>query len=376
MKIRTITTGVPSPFSPNYLKRAAEFNAACQTYFEKNGYEVQSTRLSSQTWENLPTIDALLTLESDAKAAGIKFLSLGTIFPDKPYTAKNLERVADVIVQSDILFATVTLTTQSGQPASDIAENTAEIIQKIAHHTQEGYGNLRFAVLMNCPANIPFFPASYWRDTDINFGIGWQAADLVHQAFEHTPELDTALKALKKRMEEEAQKIVTLAQTLARTHDVKFVGIDVSPAPMGNESIAYAIEQQLPGRFGKRGTLNACASLTNTLRTLNLPLCGYSGLMLPVLEDTGLGQRSKDGCLNLDSLLLYSAVCGTGLDTIPIPGDASISKLTAIMNDVTALSSRLSKPLSVRLFPSPALKAGDVTRFQSPYLTNTTVMPI
>ena len=73
--------------------------------------------------------------------------------------------------------------------------------------------------------------------------------------------------------------------------------------------------------------------------------------MLPVLEDVGLGKRSEAGYFNLDSLLLYSAVCGTGLDTIPIPGDVSISQIAAILTDVAALSTQLTKPLSVRLFP-------------------------
>ncbi len=372
MKIRTITTGVPSPFSSHYLQCAAEFNTVCRTYFEENGYEVQSTRLSSQAWDESPTVDVLLSLESEANALGVEFLSLGTIFPDNLNTARHLERVADAIVQSETLFATVTLTKRSGQVARDIAETTATIIQEIARCTEEGYGNLRFAALMNCPPNTPFFPAAYWHGTGINFGIGWQAADLVHNAFANAPDFDTALQHLKTLMETEGQKIVALAQTLAQIHGITFIGIDVSPAPMGDDSIAYAIEQQLPGRFGERGTLTVCAGLTRTLRTLNLPLCGYSGLMLPVLEDIGLGT----GRFNIDSLLLYSAVCGTGLDTIPIPGNASSSQITAILMDVATLSSQLSKPLSARLFPVPGLKAGDMTRFQSPYLTNTTVMPI
>ena len=37
---------------------------------------------------------------------------------------------------------------------------------------------------------------------------------------------------------------------------------------MGDESIAYAMEQQLPGYFGERGTLTVAAGLTRTLREL------------------------------------------------------------------------------------------------------------
>ena len=376
MKIRTITTGIPHPFSPYQLQRAAKFNAACQTYFEANGYEVQTTRVSCQIWDEARDVDTIFRLESEAQASGIEFLNLGTILPKTRHTETHLARVADVIVQSEILFATTTLTTQSGCVASDITKSTANIIQQIAHRTEAGYGNLRFAALMNCPPNTPFFPAAFWHDTRMNFGIGWQAAALVQHAFTDAPNLEIGLQHLRTVMEAEGQKIGALAQTLAQEWGIKFVGIDVSPAPMGDESIAYAIEEQLPGHFGERGTLTVAAGLTKVLRSLVLPLCGYSGLMLPVLEDVGLGKRSEAEYFNLDSLLLYSAVCGTGLDTIPVPGDASTSQLTAILNDVATLSTRLSKPLSVRLFPVPGRKAGEMTQFESPYLTNTTVMSI
>ena len=376
MKIRTITTGIPFPFSPYQLQRAAGFNAASQANFEANGYDVQTTRVSCQVWDEARDVDTILKLESDVQELGIDFLNLGTILPGKRHTQMHLDRVADVIVQSEILFATATLTTQSGDVASDITESTAEVIQQIAHRTDAGYGNLRFAALMNCPPNTPFFPAAFWQDTRTNFGIGWQAADLVQHAFTNAPNLEIGLQNLKTLMETEGQKIVALAQTLAQEWGIKFVGIDVSPAPMGNESIAYAMEQQLPGYFGERGTLAVAAGITRTLRALDLPLCGYSGLMLPVLEDVGLGKRSEAGYFNLDSLLLYSAVCGTGLDTIPIPGDASTSQLAAILTDVAALSTQLAKPLSVRLFPVPGCNANCITEFDSPYLTNTTVMQI
>ena len=376
MKIRTITTGVPSPFSLSELQRATKFNAACQIYFEANGYEVQTTRISSQIWEEARDIETILALEADAQTLGIEFLNLGTVLPDKRYTETHLARVADVLVQSEILFATVTLTTQSGRIALDVAESTANVIRQIAHRTDAGYGNLRFAALMNCPPNTPFFPAAFWHDTYMNFGIGWQAADLVQHAFTDAPNLEVGLRNLKTIMEAEGQKIVALAETLAQEWDIKFVGIDVSPAPMGDESIAYAMEQQLPGYFGGRGTLRVAAGLTRTLRSLHLPRCGYSGLMLPVLEDVGLGARSEAGYFNLDSLLLYSSVCGTGLDTIPIPGDATTAQIAAMLTDIAALATQLNKPLSARLFPVPGCSAGGMTRFDSPYLTNTTVMAI
>ncbi len=376
MKIRTVTVGIPDAFSHEQLQLAMDFNRRCQSHFEASGYEVQTTRVSSQAWDAISSADQVLELDRHVIEAGGEFFSLGTIFPHLPQTPAHLAIVSDIISQSHTLFTSATLTTPDQQISWEAAEKTAAAIQQIAYKTDGGLGNLRFAATMNCPPNTPFFPAAYWRDKGFNFGIGWQAADLVHEAFVEAPNLEIARERLKTLMEREGKQIVARAEELAKEAGIRFVGLDVSPAPMGTESIGGAIETLSPGRFGDGGTLTVAGAITRTLDSLNLPRCGYSGLMLPVLEDEVLGNRSREGYFNLDSLLLYSAVCGTGLDTIPIPGDASVNQICAILTDVASLSIRWGKPLSVRLFPVPGLSAGEFTRFNSPYLTNTTVMEL
>jgi hypothetical protein len=78
----------------------------------------------------------------------------------------------------------------------------------------------------------------------------------------------------------------------------------------------------------------------------------------------------------LDSLLLYSTVCGTGLDTIPLPGDVTVDELSAILLDVATLSLVADKPLTARLMPIPGKKAGDLTTFDFPYFANARIMDI
>ena len=376
MKVRTVTAGIPDAFSQEQLQFAVDFNRRCQIRFKSHGYEVQTTRVSSQAWDAILSIDQALELDRRVVELGGEFFSLGTIFPHLPQTPLHFDFVSDIISQSSTLFASTTLTTPDQQIDWQASEKTAAVIQQIAHKTDGGLGNLRFAAIMNCPPNTPFFPAAYSQDEGFNLGIGWQAADLVHEAFREAPNLEIASERLKKLMEQEGKQIVALADEIAREAGIRFVGLDVSPAPMGVESIAGAIEAQLSDRFGKRGTLTVVGAITRVLDSLDLPRCGYSGLMLPVLEDEVLGNRSREGCFNLDSLLLYSAVCGTGLDTIPLSGDASIRQICGILTDVASLSIRWGKPLSVRLFPVPGLSAGELTDFDSPYLTNTTVMEL
>jgi hypothetical protein len=98
--------------------------------------------------------------------------------------------------------------------------------------------------------------------------------------------------------------------------------------------------------------------------------------MVPVMEDKLLAQRWAESTYNIDSLLAYSAVCGTGLDTIPLPGDISLEQMERIYGDVASLATKWNKPLSARLQPVPNKKPGDQTEFQDPYLFNTSIHPL
>ena len=98
--------------------------------------------------------------------------------------------------------------------------------------------------------------------------------------------------------------------------------------------------------------------------------------MVPVLEDNLLAKRWAEGTFSIDSVLAYSAVCGTGLDTIPLPGDVSLDQMERIFSDVASLAVKWNKPLSARLQPIAGKKAGDQTDFNNPSLMNSTIRPL
>jgi hypothetical protein len=165
------------------------------------------------------------------------------------------------------------------------------------------------------------------------------------------------------------------ASELAQSAGWNYLGIDVSPAPGLDASIGRAIETLTHSPFGSSSTLAACAAITDVLKGLSIKTCGYSGLMLPVLEDPVLAQRAAEERYGISELLLFSSVCGTGLDVVPLPGDTSVDALTAIIADVAALATKYRKPLSARLFPIPGKQAGERVSFDNPFLTESVVMP-
>jgi uncharacterized protein (UPF0210 family) len=89
-----------------------------------------------------------------------------------------------------------------------------------------------------------------------------------------------------------------------------------------------------------------------------------------------LAQRAGENRYGLRDVLLYSSVCGTGLDVVPIPGNTSADSITGLLRDVASLATRLRKPLSARLFLVPGKKVGDMARFDDPVLTDSVVMKL
>jgi len=148
------------------------------------------------------------------------------------------------------------------------------------------------------------------------------------------------------------------------------MGLDPTPAPLGTVSIGEAIEKLIGAKFGSSGTMTAAATITRAVKAVPVKQVGYAGLMVPVLEDTVLAQRWTEGTYSIDSLLAYSAVCGTGLDTVPLPGDVTEEQLARIFGDMASLAYKWKKPLSARLQTVAGKKAGDTTEFDDPRLAN------
>ena len=167
-----------------------------------------------------------------------------------------------------------------------------------------------------------------------------------------------------------------LAEKISRETGWRYLGIYTSPAPGLDASIGEVVETLTAAPVGSPSTLSACSTITSVLQGLDAKTCGYSGLMLPVLEDKVLSDRADESRYGVSELLLYSSVCGTGLDVVPLAGDAPVSALAETIEDVAALAARYQKPLSARLFPVPGKGVGEVVDFDNPHLTRCEVMAL
>jgi uncharacterized protein (UPF0210 family) len=252
----------------------------------------------------------------------------------------------------------------------------ARIIQRCSGISADGLGNLRFAALANVEPGVPFVPAAYHEGGSPTFGVATESADLAVSAFTGVASLAEARSRLIALIEEQAKKINNVAKKLSGSRSLRFTGIDFSlaPFPASDRSIGAAIEALGVGAAGASGTLAAVAILTDAIHRAQFQEMGFSGVFTPVLEDNVLAARAAEGLLAVSDLLLYSAVCGAGLDTVPLPGDITPEEIASILLDVSALALRLNKPLTARLMPIPGKRAGDEVSFEFPYFASGRVL--
>lgn len=385
MKIRAITIGGEQQAKLNTRVIVEGTRVARQLAhaYEDEGIAVQTMRFATQPFPQYlgdcseqELLRFALALQQCCRDYGIDYCSLGPVDGQDPQEARFLSFLPQLIAGTEMVFASAVLGASPRSVSVESAHAIAQVMTHIAQATPDGFGNLRFAGLVNCPPHIPFFPAAFHYGTPA-FAIAVEAADVIAAACHPGMDFSELHLSLRQAIEAQMQPVQDIAMRFA-SPQFRYLGIDLSPAPgpAPEASIAYALERLGRGRFGEPGTLAAAAAVTAALRATSLLTCGYCGLMLPVLEDAGLAERNNQGLLRLSSLLAYSAVCGTGLDTIPLPGDTSVEQLTAILLDVASLGGKLNKPLSARLFPIPGKRAGDRTEFSFSYFVNTRVMPI
>ncbi len=385
MKIRSITYFCDPSQAPDggCIQRGGECTAAMRQACQDAGYEVQTTRLATTPFPRLlrgdtvaEAVELAQRLEQAARAAGFDYLALGPALPDD-LAAYAL--IPDMLAATENVFASGMMTSTAKEISLPAVRACADVIRRLAPLDENGFANLYFAALANVPPGAPFFPAAYHAGDTPAFALALEAADLAVEAFAAADDLSAARERLRVAVEEHAQALRRVAGVLrGRFDEVAFLGLDFSLAPFPEEarSLGMAFEHLGVPAVGLHGSLAAAALIAETLDRAEFPHVGFSGLMLPVLEDATLAARAAEGTLTVKDLLLFSAVCGTGLDTVPLPGDASVEQLTAVLLDLAVLAARLDKPLTARLMPILGKEAGDPTDFDFPYFANSRVMAL
>jgi len=382
-KIRAITAFVRIDRGSYQIQmdEAVKFLKIAKTTFESRDCVVQTLRIATQPFpeytQGMSHEEALQFFKNlDGIAqTGQVILAIGPAYLSATDGEAQADLLADILRNTKSISATVNVTNDTGVnwPAVRAA---ARVMKTLSDGTLHSEGNFRFAALANVPQGSPFFPAAYLTGLGHQFAVGLESAGDLARAVKDAADLANARRQLTDVLFREVSDVEALALRVDRERGWTYLGVDLSPAPGKEASIGTVIENISKQPFGANGTLAAVGVITSALKDIGLRRTGYSGLMLPILEDPVLAERWNAGLVSLDALVSYSAVCGTGLDTIPLPGDATVEQLARIIGDVATLSAKWNKPLSARLLPVAGRMAGQQTEFSDPALLNGVIQPL
>jgi uncharacterized protein len=382
-RIRTITAFInldPAEYQQQVAETMQMLRRA-KTIFESRGFEVQTLRIATQPFpeytKGMSTQQVVAFFkEYDALAEKEKFAAgIGPAMLNAGDSEAEADLLANILSATKHIRGSIVVAGEEGVRWKAIGA-AARAIKKLEEETEHSQGNFNLGAIAMVPPMSPFFTAAYNTGFGHQFAIGLESANLVQAAFANAPDLESARHKLEDMLTEQASEIERHANRVDQETGWRYAGIDLSPAPLKEVSIGAAIEELIAQPFGSSGTLTAAATITSAIKNIQVTQTGYNGLMLPILEDSRLAQRWSEGHVSLEGLLSYSAVCGTGLDTVPLPGDVTVEQLDTIIGDMATLAFKWHKPLSARLLPVKGKGPGERTEFDDPFLVNAAIQPL
>ena len=360
---------------------------------QKAGYTLQSIRVITNPFGEYLDLTNLQTAKADLQYLTEllnKFNESGIRLRFAIGAARNKEEIALlpelIAAYGDLCNACVNVPLdEHGVLDNELIEQSVYAVQQIANITPRGEGNFNFTVNFNCKPFIPYFPAGYHLSHLPNsFVIGLETPDLLVEVLKSVPKSPHSqfyadcYRAMLQALQYHVDQVLEMLSAVKLSGKFEFAGIDSSAAPSKNcSSITKIYELMGLPYFGAAGSVEVSALLTKVFKSIQrVPLVGFSGLMLAVTEDLGLAEGTQKQYFDIRALLTYSAVCGIGLDTVPVAGNAKAETIAAIMRDTGTMAFRLNKPLTVRLFPIPNKVAGEISEFESDDLCNCRLLHI
>jgi uncharacterized protein (UPF0210 family) len=395
-----VTAFTPKPFEGvedwrDRCSQLADFLETAKTKIENAGIEVQTIRISTRVL-NCPTFapeEANATgvmMEKIAAESGIHFLNLGSIQSETFLEGDTLSNLA-----SSMKYTSFSVSWQPIWGLHQALRLAAQLLK------MESSSTFRFGISFNCGPEIPYFPASY-AGHEVCFSVATENSAMLTHAWRLATAVDEKNMNLcpVKRLRDSVrcvfnEKLIPLEDVchdIERETNFKYRGIDPSIAPdlrgeaHDMSSCMLIPSLQSEGDLWGAGTPSIIDAITSALKDLDMSLVGYKGVMLPVLENESLAEAVGRGQLSVKQLLLYSTLCGVGLDTVPIPGGMDGDgekekrilefKIAATILDINAISQRQHKPLTIRFLPVKNATPGDMVDLENPHLTKGYVMAL
>lgn len=376
MIIRTVTV-FDKIIVENYkekLKKAAIFLDEKEKFLKEHNITLQTKRVSCSLFDSVKEelhkneyLKFFKEVNEYCKEIGITFFNPGTL--DLDSHIQIIDLLPEIMMECDTFNTSLRIIRDESEFQFKKFLQAAELFERLVK--SDYHSTFRFSINANCPELIPFYPVSYYKGEEPRYAVGIQLATLVNELLDDSKDFDEIFRDLFDKVNERVKKLESL---IVKNYDkYAYEGIDTSFAPMVHEkdSIGKAYERILKKPVGSLGTLSVTSNFTKIMKSLEIKKTGYCGIMLAILEDKILAKRFEEGFLDIQKLMAYSTVCACGLDTIPVSSKVTREEIAMIYSDINTLAFKHNKPLTARLMSILDSKPGDMTSFNSPFLTNT-----
>ena len=321
-------------------------------------------------------INKLLFIKSESKKLSIRWISLSL----DSNQFENIENIPEIIRTIILKISNIFVHLVVSKKIKPIFENYAKSIIEVSRLSQTGFDNFRLGISNGRTNNTPFFPYANFKDK-LSYSVGLETLKNLIDAFYSNPQKDISRKLLSYQKEFELS-LKELNKFLSGNSILEYKGIDASlaPIPQTTQSIGLLYEFFGVSTLGNLGSLSITSRLTDLINkafeTSEAKKAGFNGVMFSPLEDDWLSKQSVEGILDIESLMLYSSVCGCGIDMLPLPGDIFVETISSLICDVVTLSYKLNKPLGIRVLPIPGKFSNDKTNFNHDFLSDMKILNI
>ncbi len=388
MKLRTITLGINWP-AGDYAeaKRNIEsFFAKANNLFSGCGFETRTCRVvlppftcDGSSRLNCSSVGQMSTL---CKDVGIRWFCVP--FHTLGQDMAEINAIAvDIARQYKNAFVNYIIA-ENGCFSREAVLQTGKFILSVSKLSNNGIDNFRCGASFNCKPNGAFFPFTYHSGRD-GFSIAIEpvplCVEIIQSRKQYRP-LEEIRNEIIAKLQPLLKQINDVCLKIEEATGMVYYGIDASLAPHPEHpghSVAHLVELLGVDCFGGGGTAFITSFLTDIIKSVvkqsGIRTTGFNGVMYSVLEDPRLGiiNSEPETIFSTDLLLVLAAMCGCGMDMVPLPGDISERELASIMLDIAAVAIKLDKPLGVRLLPIPGKAAGQFTDFEHDFLQNTRI---
>ncbi len=331
-----------------------------------------------------------ITLEKAATTVGVNFIGGYSALVQKGFAAGDkelIESIPEALSITDHVCSSVNIGSTKAGLNMDAIAMLGHTVKKCAELTadRQCIGAAKLVVFCNAPEDNPFMAGAFHGvgEPDCEINVGVSGPGVVRAAIANSKGLD--LSGVADLIKRTAFKITRMGQLVALKASERLgvpfgiVDLSLAPTPAVGDSVAHILEEIGLEQCGACGTTACLAMLNDAVKKggvmASSHVGGLSGAFIPVTEDAGMIDASRNGTLTIEKLEAMTAVCSVGLDMINIPGDTPDEVISAIIADEAAIGMVNFKTTAVRVIPAIGMGVGEELNFGG-LLGSGPVMPV